>query len=616
MTPWTCPRLITLSSAAQAELEASVSEGHSSQGSDLVHEAYTLAAQLVGPAAFTEAVSAHSATTGGAYAAHPSLAAMLSAIVVVLFGNDSDAERDGEEREGAAGRPGGPESRQGHLAAGLLELVQQCTVQAQRSDIPAATQRAVLGTLFTAARMIAPTLAGAPRDAFADTLLQITACAQHVLRQDAQPRGGGGPAAAADTVPNASLSNGCLGSADGGGALSGAALLPRPAVAADGSEIAVRATGAVVHVMRALRGTPSEVQLVTDTLTMLQQVPLPPLCDAALLSAVFVASAEATAAAAVEGGTAQGGLRMVAGQLTVQVAEDVKRAAATAAGALHAAGIPKGAGGVTQMDVHSATGSTDLHAHDDAVSAPLRELTQHVCRAAALLHAVGSGGGDGEEEDRGPVAAAARALLPMLRDAVPALSVALSADGGVRPACMSQLRQAWGQVIVAAVKLDAAAAVALTPTVFDVIAERASVDELVDWQHVLAVLIDRYLPRDGGHAPTADRILLALQKIWALPELQVWPAPPVAEAPLSAAMHAPRSPGAVYAAAVPPSQLLHVARSYRHACTAQLSTWIKRRRRSICVLHRCTPLKTDPCETAESLLQPPVLNDMTHITWP
>lgn len=494
----------------QAELEASVEDGHSSQGSDLVHEAYSLAAQLVGRTAFTEAVAAHSATTGGASARHPNLAAMLSAIVAVLFGSDAEG--------------GEAEARTGHLAAGVLELVQQCTAQAHSSDTAPSTRAAVLGALFTAMPVLAPTVAGATRDAFAPTLLQIAACALHVLQQEARPRKGDGTA----PFPEVLQANGtaCSGrshsSADMSGMRSSSSMPCQSSVCAEEAGIAVAASDAIVHVIRALQGTMAEAQLVPDTLALLRQVLLPPRCDAALLAAVFAASALSAAAAAVD--NEREGFRAYAGQLTVQVADDVKTSAAAAAGVLHAA--QKVAGGATHMDAHSAAGGPDPQPHDADVAAAMAQLTRHVRRAAALLQASRSGSGgvsavDGEAEAAGPVAAAARALLPMLCQAVPALAVALSADGAARPACVSQLRQAWGAALVAAVRLDAAAAVGLVGTVFDVIAERASVDALVDWQHALAIMICCYLPRDGGHAPTADRVLLALQKIWALPELQV-----------------------------------------------------------------------------------------------
>lgn len=500
-------------------------DGYTSQGSDLVHEAYTLAAQLVGRGAFTQAVAAHSATTGGASARQSNLAAMLSAIVVVLFGSDAE----GDEAEGGVGRAAEAEAREGPLAAGVLELVQQCTVQAQRSDTPTPTRAAVLGALFTATPVLAPTLAGATRDAFAATLLQIAACAHHVLQQEAHPRKGDGTAPFSDAL----LANGaaCGGrncsSMDASGMRSSSSLPCQSSVGAEEGGIAVSASGAIVHVIRALQGTQSEVQLVTDTIALLRQVLLPPHCDAALLAAVFTASAHSAAVAAVD--SEREGLRSYAGQLTVQVADDVKTSAAAAAGALHVAQAQKVADGATRMDAHSAAGGPEPQPHDADVAVAMAQLTHHVRRAAALLQASWSGGGDvgavdGEAEAAGPVAAAGRALLPMLCQAVPVLAVALSADGTARPACVSQLRQAWGETLVAAVQLDTTAAVGLVGTVFDVIAERASVDALVDWQHALATMIGRYLPRDGGHAPTADRVLRALQKIWALPELQVRPA--------------------------------------------------------------------------------------------
>eukprot|EP00892_Ulva_mutabilis_P004720 jgi/Ulvmu1/261/UM001_0265.1 len=512
----------------QAELEAGADEERSAQGTELMREVYMLCAQLVGSSMFASAVAARSTAEAG----QSTLAAVLGALVAVLLGGDADG--DGDEADDMAVSMNGADSSGVQLTAGLLEVVQRCAAQAQSSDAGSATHSAALAAMFEAMPAIAPRLHGATRDGFTPTLLQIAACAQQVLRREAQRRGDAraGPFVDARLAASAARHDAGRGSSmDTGGMQSTASHAHRPTADTERGEICGRASTAVVHVLRAMRGTPSEVQTANDVLALLQHVPLPAACDSALLSAVFTASAQASAAG-MTGDASREALGAVAGQLTTQVAADVKRAAAAAAEAVSAAGLHKPAdGGDMHGDGDGLVPAADGGMHEVALAEAFEELTQRVRRAAALLQASRTDGArQGDEEGRGgrvggPVASAARMLVVRLVEAVPAVAAVLSAASAVRPACASQLRQEWGRVIAEAVSLDAAAAAGLASTVFDVIAEGASVDVLVDWQHALALMIDRYLPREGGHAPTADRVLLTLQKIWALPELQALPCP-------------------------------------------------------------------------------------------
>jgi hypothetical protein len=271
---------------------------------------------------------------------------------------------------------------------------------------------------------------------------------------------------------------------------------------------------------------------------VLDAVPLPAACDTQLLEAAFLSPA-ARVARSEEPAVARRIAEAVGRDLLCAVHLVALQMRGEPSGRAPSVEMSRASADMTRMDVpHAEIAHEGPSAppHPAALAAALEQLFKHLRRSAGLLAAAHAPAGDSDADDcsdaeEGVDRAGASVGTPCAPVVVLELLATLTSvvqpiadtlrSSAVPAAHQAALRRAWGKVIVHAIALDAKAAEAILPSVFDVVASTASVDVLVDWQDVLAAMMDAYLPRSVGCVHAAHRILAMLQTIWTLPELQV-----------------------------------------------------------------------------------------------
>lgn len=547
-----------------------------------LQEVYAVIAPQIGAATFCQALAKAQSTpptTSQSHACNTDqvpIAAMLTALSSAP-GVLRRACKDPTTRvSGDSGSSSAASKNTSSIAQGILHLMEQCRVQAAHNNTPAAARIAALGALFAAVPAFAQLLICEADTAFNAAAPMIAASALQVLRACSACRTHVSSAAAtadsqcrralkfhnhleqdateatvsmeADSQPqmheiHARMSSDLMNGEDPGEDSLGMHVLYGPA------------SSAIASLIRALQGSEQELSIVDETVAVMNAVQLPCQCDEKLLIAAYIASVQVTRC--ISGGSdacwsqqeasaslsQDSGLVGVAWRIVESVSHDMQQSVKQMAGHLRVYGTkrPRTSLDAACMDTQPSgaplnsfvgVASDGGAAGDQSELLELSEgLLKHLTRAAAMLSASRDRGNADEDsadsdadsaeltESPQPPAVSLH-LISRLAAVVEPLSAVLSSPG-LSATVVGPLRRMWGKAQTHAIALDACAAEVLLPCVFSVVAEAASVDVLVDWQDVFAVMMDSYLPRSAGFPRTADRILTALQTIWTLSELQV-----------------------------------------------------------------------------------------------